>query len=1456
MSKSYKTNLSIDQKLKNILFVFLSGIVMVLVGCLELETQNHPQNVASGSSFHANIMVEFRQDDGIGDDDDRAMLFAVMKPEGWTIDSMTYASPQHGDGTFSFLGNAVDEDEEGGIMEGWQDSLEQDYPSPAGMHWQMYVSDRDTTSSSSADNPDIFHVTVHYTVDNTVATYDLYYYTTHTNNNDHTDQSKVAWDVANTTVFDPSVPVSVTLQVDMRNQTVSANGVHVAGSFQGWDPGGTALSDADGDSIYSVTLDMTGVTDPVLFYKFINGNSWGNDETVSDRVCGGAGGFQSDRFLHRPTADVTLDAVCFSECISCDESYVMFHVDMSETPVAENGIYLGGGIWHNNFIEMEHVEHGPMENPNLYMLRVALPEDSSFYYKFNNGADANNGYEDGDNLTLEGCGASDNWGDRSVTVGADDAMLPPACFSSCYECGNAPVTASVTFQADMTTLISQGWDNSTNTMELRGGMNGWGPGDVFQEDLTDPNLYSLTKEVFAQVGSVQEWKFKANPDASFNNNGWETAPNRMFYFWGEDIVLEPATPVILPVGPLANDVTVNIHARWMEGTVNVNNGLPFPQKPDTLIINGSFLNCWCTWGNCMGSTCSSETVSADVPRLVDSNGDSVYTGTLSLTAGHGNVFTYKLGAYYPGVEDVAGDNGAMDNEAGFGADKTFYIPTDASGTVDLETVFGDNNPMNPFLPRTVTLNLDMRDHEVSVDGVHVAGSFQGWDAGATELHDPDQNGIYSVDIGGLMSGDTLYYKFINGNAWGSDEGVADPVCGGAGGFGSDRWLVVPDQNENMDPVCFGECIDCKESYVTFHVDMAELETISADGVFLGGGIWHENYQPMSVVEDSLYMIKVPLQEEETYKYKFNNGGHGGGYESGDNLVAEGCGDADSWGDRTVVVGDDNMMLPPLCWSSCYACGADPVEASVTFQAHMGTLISQGWDNTTQTLELRGGMNGWGPGDVFQEDLTDPNLYSFTKTIMAAPGSMHEWKFKANPDADFNNNGWETAANRVFEFSGEDMVLDGAEPVILPLGELANDVTIEIHATWLMNTKNVNTGEYFVDTPDTIIMNGSFLNCWCTWGDCMGENCASQVSHDVPRLTDADGNGVYAGSLTLPAGHGNVFTYKLGAYYPGIDDEVGDNGAMDNEAGFGADKTFYIDTDASGTVVLETVFGDNNPENPWHGLGGYLVNGGFEEGSAGWGSWPQNLDNWGVSDDESLDGMSSLRIIPRTDDDPANPMWSPVYQGFSVEGLNLEPGNYMHMEGHLLTPSGDPVTGNNNGYLFIEFFDAGWSQLAKYTSNVVDASSTTDEWHHAVVSGVVPDGAVNVNAGAELWQGEEPDMGAVFYDNIEMIVTTLTTEEEDIITPKEFALLGNYPNPFNPVTTLRFDLDYRSKVNVSVYNILGNEVITLQNGELNAGRHSLQWNASNSYGQRVPSGLYLYKVVSDNRVLTGKMLLMK
>ena len=146
--------------------------------------------------------------------------------------------------------------------------------------------------------------------------------------------------------------VNVTLNVDMSNVTVSENGVHVAGSFQGWDPAATTLTDEDGDGVYTVVVDMSGVTDETVFFKYLNGNSWGDDETVSDPVCGGAGGFESDRFLDVPDVDTVLDPVCFSECIGCTESYVTFHVDMSQTDMAAEGVFLGGGQWHLSLIHI------------------------------------------------------------------------------------------------------------------------------------------------------------------------------------------------------------------------------------------------------------------------------------------------------------------------------------------------------------------------------------------------------------------------------------------------------------------------------------------------------------------------------------------------------------------------------------------------------------------------------------------------------------------------------------------------------------------------------------------------------------------------------------------------------------------------------------------------------------------------------------------------------------------------------------------------------------------------------------------------------------------------------------------------------------------------------------------------------------------------------------------------
>lgn len=93
-------------------------------------------------------------------------------------------------------------------------------------------------------------------------------------------------------------------------------------------------------------------------------------------------------------------------------------------------------------------------------------------------------------------------------------------------------------------------------------------------------------------------------------------------------------------------------------------------------------------------------------------------------------------------------------------------------------------------------------------------------------------------------------------------------------------------------------------------------------------------------------------------------------------------------------------------------------------------------------------------------------------------------------------------------------------------------------------------------------------------------------------------------------------------------------------------------------------------------------------------------------------------------------------------------------------------------------------------------------------------------------------------------------------PKEFRLLQNSPNPFNPVTAIKFQLPVVSRVSIIVYNILGREVATLVNEDRSAGSHIVYWNGRDNQGTQVASGIYLYRIQAGNYSETRKMNLMK
>jgi len=93
-------------------------------------------------------------------------------------------------------------------------------------------------------------------------------------------------------------------------------------------------------------------------------------------------------------------------------------------------------------------------------------------------------------------------------------------------------------------------------------------------------------------------------------------------------------------------------------------------------------------------------------------------------------------------------------------------------------------------------------------------------------------------------------------------------------------------------------------------------------------------------------------------------------------------------------------------------------------------------------------------------------------------------------------------------------------------------------------------------------------------------------------------------------------------------------------------------------------------------------------------------------------------------------------------------------------------------------------------------------------------------------------------------------------PKVFALHKNYPNPFNPVTTINYDLPKDANVRIVIYDLMGREVRTLVNRHQKAGYQTLQWNALDNHGLPVSSGFYFYVMDAGNFHKTEKMLLLK
>lgn len=206
----------------------------------------------------------------------------------------------------------------------------------------------------------------------------------------------------------------------------------------------------------------------------------------------------------------------------------------------------------------------------------------------------------------------------------------------------------------------------------------------------------------------------------------------------------------------------------------------------------------------------------------------------------------------------------------------------------------------------------------------------------------------------------------------------------------------------------------------------------------------------------------------------------------------------------------------------------------------------------------------------------------------------------------------------------------------------------------------------------------------------------------------------------------------------------------------------------------------------------------------------------------------------------------ILTAFTDRGIFRKTHISASVEGRLVTVYPQDVTGVTSGYSpFDVYHDYGDTLIISVQDSMVVAS-TEPQFLHWTIDGVDQTaGLTTVSFVADETPAEHTAV-AVF------------EAASDVKPPVPGALVlkQNVPNPFNPTTTIEYDLPVESDVELVIFDVSGRVVRTLESGRQQAGYRSARWDGRNDAGQAVGSGVYLYRLRAVNTVLTKKMVLLK
>jgi hypothetical protein len=178
------------------------------------------------------------------------------------------------------------------------------------------------------------------------------------------------------------------------------------------------------------------------------------------------------------------------------------------------------------------------------------------------------------------------------------------------------------------------------------------------------------------------------------------------------------------------------------------------------------------------------------------------------------------------------------------------------------------------------------------------------------------------------------------------------------------------------------------------------------------------------------------------------------------------------------------------------------------------------------------------------------------------------------------------------------------------------------------------------------------------------------------------------------------------------------------------------------------------------------------------------------------------------------------------------------------------------------FHSGWlpnsayDEIGAHDYTFTFPNVTSFDWTQYYVDVTVPNDA-SVKALSVRPHVYSRFTGTVYYDDItvEVIGTTLGVKDNSGL-PRTFDLSNNYPNPFNPTTTIHFAVPQGGPISLTVYNVLGQQVRMLVQGNVSVGYHDVVWDGKDDRGMTVQSGVYFYRLQTGSVALVKKMVMIK